>query len=185
MRLVGASGSLRAGSYNSALLRAAQKLAPDGVELIEGSIRGIPLYDGDVERDQGLPEAVVLLKDLIADSDGLMLFTPEYNNGMPGVFKNAIDWLSRPAADIERVFGGRPVAVLGASPGPFGTVMSQAAWLPVLRTLGTAPWFGGRMLVPHAGAAFDAEGRLIDEEARRRLARFVQGFVAHVADAKR
>jgi NAD(P)H-dependent FMN reductase len=128
---------------------------------------------------------VVLLKDLIADSDGLMLFTPEYNNGMPGVFKNAIDWLSRPASDIDRVFGGRPVAVLGASPGPFGTVMSQAAWLPVLRTLGTAPWFGGRMLVPHAGAAFDAEGRLIDEEARRRLARFVQGFVAHVADAKR
>ena len=128
---------------------------------------------------------MVLLKDLIADSDGLMLFTPEYNNGMPGVFKNAIDWLSRPASDIDRVFGGRPVAVLGASPGPFGTVMSQAAWLPVLRTLGTAPWFGGRMLVPHAGAAFDAEGRLIDEEARRRLARFVQGFVAHVADAKR
>lgn len=185
MRLVGVSGSLRTGSYNSALLRAAQGMTPEGVELIEGSIRGIPLYDGDVERDQGLPEAVVLLKDLIADSDGLLLFTPEYNNGMPGVFKNAIDWLSRPASDIERVFGGRPVAVLGASPGPFGTVMSQAAWLPVLRTLGTAPWFGGRMLVPHAGGAFDADGRLIDEEARRRLARFVQGFVAHVADAKR
>jgi NAD(P)H-dependent FMN reductase len=185
MRLVGVSGSLRAGSFNSALLRAAQGLTPEGVELIEGSIRGVPLYDGDVERDQGLPEAVVALKDLIADSDGLLLFTPEYNNGMPGVFKNAIDWLSRPASDIGRVFGGRPVAVLGASPGPFGTVMSQAAWLPVLRTLGTAPWFGGRMLVPHAGAAFDAEGRLIDEEARRRLARFIQGFVAHVAVAKR
>lgn len=185
MRLVGVSGSLRAGSFNSALLRAAQGLTPEGVELIEGSIRGVPLYDGDVERDQGLPEAVVALKDLIADSDGLLLFTPEYNNGIPGVFKNAIDWLSRPASDIERVFGGRPVAVLGASPGPFGTVMSQAAWLPVLRTLGTAPWFGGRMLVPHAGAAFDAEGRLIDEEARRRLARFIQGFVAHVAVAKR
>ena len=179
MRLVGVSGSLRAGSFNSALLHAAQGLTPEGVDLIEGSIRGIPLYDGDVERDQGLPEAVVALKDLIADSDGLLLFTPEYNNGMPGVFKNAIDWLSRPASDIDRVFGGRPVAVLGASPGPFGTVMSQAAWLPVLRTLGTAPWFGGRMLVPHAGTAFDGEGRLIDEEARRRLTRFVAGFVEH------
>ena len=179
MRLVGLSGSLRAASYNTALLRAAQGLTPDGVELIEGSIRGIPLYDGDVERDQGLPEAVVLLKDQIAESDGLLLFTPEYNNGMPGVFKNAIDWLSRPASDIERVFGGRPVAVLGASPGPFGTVMSQAAWLPVLRTLGTAPWFGARMLIPHAGAAFDAEGRLIDEEARRRLTRFIGGFAEH------
>ncbi|MNS01804.1 NADPH azoreductase [compost metagenome] len=179
MRLVGLSGSLRAGSYNSALLREAQGMTPPGVELVEGSIRGIPLYDGDVERDQGLPEAVVALKELIADSEGLLLFTPEYNNGIPGVFKNAIDWLSRPASDIERVFGGRPVAVLGASPGPFGTVMSQAAWLPVLRTLGTAPWFGARLLIPRAGAAFDAEGRLIDEDARRRLERFIGGFAEH------
>ena len=179
MRLVGVSGSLRAASYNSALLRAAQGMTPEGVELIEGSIRDIPLYDGDVERDQGLPEAVVALKELIADCDGLLLFTPEYNNGVPGVFKNAIDWLSRPASDIERVFGGRPVAVLGASPGPFGTVMSQAAWLPVLRTLGTAPWFGGRMLIPHAGEAFDAEGRLADEASARRLARFISGFADH------
>ncbi len=179
MRLVGVSGSLRAASYNSALLRAAQAMTPDGVELIEGSIRGIPLYDGDVERDQGLPDAVVALKELIVDCDGLLLFTPEYNNGVPGVFKNAIDWLSRPASDIERVFGGRPVAMLGASPGPFGTVMSQAAWLPVLRTLGTAPWFGGRMMVPYAGSAFDADGQLTDEDARRRLARFVNGFVEY------
>lgn len=179
MRLVGLSGSLRAGSYNSALLRAAQSMTPPGVELIESSIRDIPLYDGDVERDQGLPEAVVALKELIAGSDGLLLFTPEYNNGIPGLFKNAIDWLSRPASDIERVFGGRPVAVLGASPGPFGTVMSQAAWLPVLRTLGTAPWFGARMLIPHAGSAFDADGRLIDEDARRRLAKFIRGFADH------
>lgn len=184
MRLVGVSGSLRAASYNTALLRAAQGLTPEGVELIEGSIRGVPLYDGDVERDHGLPAAVVALKDLIADCDGLLLFTPEYNNGIPGVFKNTIDWLSRPASDIERVFGGRPVAVLGASPGPFGTVMSQAAWLPVLRTLGTAPWFGGRLLIPHADEAFDAEGGLTDEAARRRLARFVGGFVAHCRSSR-
>lgn len=179
MRLVGLSGSLRAASYNSALLREAQTRTPPGVELIAGSIRDIPLYDGDVERDQGLPEAVVALKDLIAGSDGLLLFTPEYNNGIPGVFKNAIDWLSRPASDIERVFGGRPVAVLGASPGPFGTVLSQAAWLPVLRTLGSAPWFGGRLLIPHAGAAFDADGRLVDETASRRLGVFISSFAEH------
>lgn len=179
MRLIGLSGSLRAASYNTALLRAAQGMTPAGVELIEGSIQGIPLYDGDVERDQGLPEAVVALKDLIAGSDGLLLFTPEYNHGIPGVFKNAIDWLSRPATDIERVFGGRPVAILGASPGPFGTVMSQAAWLPVLRTLGAAPWFGARLLVPHAGGAFDAEGQLIDENASRRLGVFISGFAEH------
>ncbi|WP_421731551.1 NADPH-dependent FMN reductase [Brevundimonas sp.] len=179
MRLVAVSGSLRAASYNTALLRAAQTMAPDDVEMIEASIRDIPLYDGDLERDQGLPQAVVALKDLIADCDGLLLFTPEYNSGIPGVFKNAIDWLSRPASDIERVFGGRPVAVLGASPGPLGTAMSQAAWLPVLRTLGTAPWFGGRLMVPQAAAAFDAEGNLTDPDTRRRLTRFVAGFSDH------
>lgn len=180
MRLVGLSGSLRAASYNSALLRAAQEAASPDVELIAADIRGIPLYDGDLEAEQGLPEAVVALKDLIAGCDGLMLFTPEYNNSIPGPFKNAIDWLSRPASDIGRVFGGRPVAVLGASPGPFGTMMSQAAWLPVLRTLGTAPWFGQRMLVSRAGAVFDADGRLIDDDVRQRLAAFVAGFAGHV-----
>ncbi|HCW49730.1 MAG TPA: NADPH-dependent FMN reductase, partial [Brevundimonas sp.] len=88
----------------------------------------------------------------------------------------AIDWLSRPSSDIGRVFGGRPVAVLGASPGPFGTLMSQAAWLPVLRALGAAPWFGARVMVTRAGDAFDAEGRLIDADTRRRLTAFVAGF---------
>jgi chromate reductase len=179
MRLIGISGSLRAGSYNTALLRAAQGVTPDGVELVEGSIRGIPLYDGDVERDEGLPPAVVALQDLIASADGLILFTPEYNNGVPGVFKNAIDWLSRPASDIGRVFGGRPVAVLGASPGGFGTILSQAAWLPILRTLGTAPWFEGRLMVARAGSVFDAEGALTDEDIRKRLAGFVAGFADH------
>lgn len=185
MRLVGLSGSLRAASYNSALLREAQGMTPPGVELIEASIRGIPLYDGDVERDEDLPEAVVRLKDLIAGCDGLLLFTPEYNNSIPGVFKNAIDWLSRPASDIERVFGGRPTAVLGASPGAFGTMMSQAAWLPVLRTLGAAPWFGARLLVPHAQSAFDGDGRLVDEAIRRRLEGFITGFAAHCRSVER
>lgn len=179
MKLVGISGSLRAGSYNTALLRAAQGLMPEGVELVEGSIRDIPLYDGDLERDAGIPDAVTGLKDLTAGADGLILFTPEYNNGVPGVFKNAIDWLSRPASDIARVFGGRPVAVLGASPSGFGTILSQAAWLPVLRTLGTAPWFEGRLMVARAGSAFDADGALIDDDIRKRLAGFVAGFAEH------
>ena len=179
MKLLGISGSLRAASYNTALLRAAQGMTPEGVELVAGSIRDIPLYDGDLEAESGLPAAVSRLKDQIADCDGLILFTPEYNNGLPGVFKNAIDWLSRPASDIGRVFGGRPVAVLGASPGGFGTIMSQAAWLPVLRTLGTAPWFEGRLMVARAGSVFDAEGDLIDAESKKRLERFVAGFADH------
>lgn len=182
MRLVGVSGSLRAGSYNSALLRAAQGLTPEGVDLIEGSIRGIPLYDGDVERDQGLPEAVVALKDLIADSDGLLLFTPEYNNGMPGVFKNAIDWLSRPPADIPQVFGERPFALVGASPGGFGTILSQAHWLPVLKTLGVRLWGGQKLLVSRAGRAFDGDGDLADEKMREQLADFLRGFAAFAAE---
>lgn len=179
LRLVGVSGSLRTGSYNTALLRASHALLPAGVELIEGSIQGIPLYDGDLEQAEGLPDAVIELKEVIAGCDGLILFTPEYNNAMPGVFKNAIDWLSRPASDIPRVFGARPVAILGASPGGFGTIMSQAAWLPVLRTLGAAPWFGGRLQVSRAGSAFDDEGRLTDEVVRERLAAFIAGFAAH------
>ena len=179
MRLVAVSGSLRAASYNTALLRAAQTMAPEDVEMVEASIRGIPLYDGDLERDQGLPQAVVALKDLIADCDGLLLFTPEYNSGIPGVFKNAIDWLSRPSADIARVFGGRPVAVLGASPGGFGTILSQAAWLPVLRTLGADHWAGERLMVQRAGSVFNENGELIDEAVARRLAAFVAGFAGH------
>jgi NAD(P)H-dependent FMN reductase len=103
------------------------------------SIRGIPLYDGDLEAEKGIPDAVQILKDLIASSDGLLLVTPEYNNAMPGVFKNAIDWLSRPPKDIRRVFGDRPVALMGATPGMGGTILGQNAWLPVLRTLGMRP----------------------------------------------
>lgn len=179
MKLIGISGSLRAGSYNTALLRAAQGLTPEGVALVAGSIRDIPLYDGDLEAAEGIPEAVSILKDQIADCDGLILFTPEYNNGVPGVFKNAIDWLSRPASDISRVFGGKPVAVLGASPGGFGTIMSQTAWLPILRTLETAPWFEGRLMVARAGSVFDAEGRLMDAEISKRLERFIAGFADH------
>jgi hypothetical protein len=83
-----------------------------------------------VETADEIPERVSALKEAIVAADGLLLATPEYNNSMPGVFKNAVDWLSRPPADIGRVFGGKPVAVLGASPGGFGTILSQNAWLP-------------------------------------------------------
>ena len=184
-RLVGLSGSLRKGSFNAALLRAAARSMPDGAELAIGSIRDIPLYDGDVETEQGIPAAVAALKEAIAGAEGLLLVTPEYNNGIPGVFKNAIDWLSRPASDIRRVFGGRPVAVIGASPGGFGTILAQGAWLPVLRTLGTAPWFGGRLQVSRAGNVFDAAGALVDEAIARQLRDFVAGFARFAGERAR
>lgn len=96
---------------------------------------------------------------------------------MPGVFKNAIDWLSRPPADSARVFRGKPVAIMGASPGGFGTILSQDAWLPVLRTLQTTPWWQGRLMVSHANKAIDADGKLQDDAVRQQLAAFVEGFV--------
>jgi chromate reductase len=183
IRILGISGSLRKASYNSALMRAAQRLMPEGAELIEGSIAGIPLYNGDDEAATGIPPAVQALKDRIAAADGLLLFTPEYNNSIPGVFKNAIDWTSRPPKDIGPLFGGRPVAVLGASPSGFGTILSQNAWLSVLRTLGTRPWQEGQLMVSRAGDVFDDQGRLTDDRMRERLKEFLAGFVAFVVKA--
>lgn len=181
IRLVGLAGSLRKGSFNRALLHAAVTLVPEGVELAPAGIEGVPVYDGDLEAAEGVPEAVARLKDLVAGADGLILFTPEYNNSMPGAFKNAVDWMTRPPADSARVFQGRPVAVVGASPGGFGTVLSQNAWLPVLRTLGTRPWFEGRLMVSRASSVFDADGALTDAKIRDQLAGFLAGFAAFAA----
>ena len=177
-KLVGLSGSLRAASFNTGLLRAAAELVPEGSSLTVATPEGIPLYNADLEREAGMPEAVERLKAQIIAADALLLATPEYNNGIPGVLKNAIDWLSRPPSDMARVFAGRPVAVIGASPGGLGTVLAQAAWLPVLRTLGTRPWFGGRLMVSRAGGVFDAEGALTDPAVKKMLGDYLAGFVA-------
>jgi chromate reductase len=180
IRILGISGSLRAGSYNTALLRTAQALAGPDIGLEAVTLHGIPLYDGDLEQNEGLPAPVVELKERIVASDGVLLVTPEYNNGIPGVFKNAIDWLSRPASDIPRVFGDRPFAVIGASPGGFGTVLAQNGWLPVLKTLGTRHWSGGRLLVSHARQVFDERGETQDEALRKQLGDFLRGFASFV-----
>lgn len=179
--IVGISGSLRAGSYNTALLRAAVELAPAGLRIEVASIREIPLYDGDVEAQSGIPLAVATLKDRIAAAAGLLLVTPEYNQSIPGVFKNAIDWLSRPGKDIARVFGDKPVGLIGATPGGGGTRLSQTAWLPVLRTLGTAPWFGKQLYVAGASQAFDAEGKLVEAKIEQLLSEYLEGFSEFVA----
>jgi chromate reductase, NAD(P)H dehydrogenase (quinone) len=145
-QLLGISGSLRKGSFNTALLRAAAEMLPAETTPDVRTLHGVPLYDADLETSTGIPPMVAALKDAFAAADGVVLSTPEHNNSIPGVFKNGIDWLSRPPADVPRMFAGKCIAVIGASAGGFGTILSQNAWLPVLRTLGTRPWFGSKLL---------------------------------------
>jgi chromate reductase, NAD(P)H dehydrogenase (quinone) len=182
--IVGLCGSLRQASFNGMLLEAlAAATAPEATIEI-ASIREIPLYNWDVEAGEGIPEPVQALKNRIAGAHGLLIVTPEYNNSIPGVLKNAIDWLSRPPADIRRVFGGRPVAIAGATPGLGATSLSQAAWLPVIRTLGMRPWFEGRLGIASAGKVFDSGGNIVDDAIRERVRTFAQGFARFVAESR-
>lgn len=183
--LVGFSGSLRQASYNTALLRAAGAMLPANAVLVILSIRAFPLYNADDEAAHGIPPEVAQTKDAIAAADGLLIATPEYNNGIPGVTKNVIDWLSRPPSDTGRVFAGKPVALMGASPGNFGTILSQNAWLAVLRTLRAQLWSGGRLVVPQAASVFDASGEIVSESVREQLRAFMAGFVEFVRAQER
>jgi chromate reductase len=178
--IIGLCGSLRAGSLNRRLLTACAPLMPAPFEVEIAGIDGIPLYDGDVEARDGLPPPVRALKERIAASAGLLIVSPEYNNGIPGPLKNAIDWLSRPASDIPRVFGGRAVGVIGASPGRFGTLSAQQAWLPVLRALGAAPYVGSLLMVGAAHTVFADDGRLTDTGTLERARAYMTGYAAFV-----
>lgn len=168
------SGSLRKASFNAGLLRAAADLAPEGTRIEIGSIAEVPLYNGDIETAEGLPAAVLTLQAQLQAADGLLLVTPEYNNGIPGVFKNAIDWMSR--GEGLKLFVGKPVAVIGASPGGFGTILAQNHWLPVLRTLKCDFWAEGRLMVSRAGGLFDDAGNLTDDKTREMLGAYIKGF---------
>jgi chromate reductase, NAD(P)H dehydrogenase (quinone) len=183
--IIGISGSLRKGSYNTALLHAAARCAPEGTQITPATLHGIPLYDGDLEDAEGVPAAVTALQDAIAAADGLILVTPEYNGTIPGVLKNAMDWLTRPAGAADRVFQGKPTALIGATPGGFGTVLSQNHWLPVLRALGVRPYFEGRLLVSRAHTVFDAEGALTDPKVEEQLRDFLRGFGDAIGTAGR
>jgi NAD(P)H-dependent FMN reductase len=182
--LIGIAGSLRRGSFNAALLRAAATLMPDGASLTIHSIEDIPLYNADHETADGIPEPVTILKNAIAASHGLLIATPEYNNSIPGVLKNAIDWLTRPPDDIKRVFRGRPVALIGASAGGYGTILSQNAWLPVLRTLRADFWSEGRLLVSRAQNVVAENGEISDEKTLEQLRTFVNGFAEFAASIR-
>ncbi|MBV8605189.1 MAG: NAD(P)H-dependent oxidoreductase [Pelomonas sp.] len=183
-RILALSGSLRRDSLNTRLLRAARELAPAGVELDVRTLHGIPVYDGDVEA-QGLPEAVKELGAAITAADALLISTPEYNHSIPGVLKNGLDWISRPSGSGARIFGGKPTAVIGATPGGAGTLRAQDALLHVLRAFGSAVWFGPWFTLSHADRLFDADGRLSDAATREQLGKHLAGFAAFVKHQQR
>ena len=167
LNLVALSGSLRTGSYNTALLRALPELAPSTLSFSLHTVAGIPVYNGDDEDAHGLPEAVVALRNAIRGSDGLIIATPEYNNGIPGPLKNALDWCSRPPS--PHGLDGIPVAILGASDGMFGTARAQHALRQTLVALNAPTFTIPQMLVGRAQDKIDASGRLTDELTRKFL----------------
>lgn len=178
MKLLAISGSLRQASFNTALAHALATRTPPGVSLDVATLHGIPLYDGDLEQDSGIPEAVEALRHRIQRSDGLILSTPEYNGGMPGVFKNALDWLTRPPETMAETFSGKPTALCGATPGGLGTTLAQAGSLVMLRQLKVA-LFPEHLRVSNAGDALGEGGP--DERTARQVDRWLSGF-AEFAD---
>jgi chromate reductase, NAD(P)H dehydrogenase (quinone) len=173
LRVVGIAGSLRRASYNKALLRAAQELAPERLRIETHEIAEVPLFNEDVEA-AGVPPAVAALREAIAAADGLLIATPEYNHGTPGVMKNTIDWLSRPPR--RSVLSGKPTAVMGASPGTTGTARGQSQLRQAFVFTNTPAMLQPEVLVGRAHERFDAEGHLTDEKVRSYLVMFLERF---------
>lgn len=175
LRILALAGSLRRASWNRRLLQAAATLAPAGttVEVCD-ALAAVPLFDEDLELAAPAgPPGVRALRRAIEAADGLVIATPEYNHALPGVLKNALDWLSRDS----QVLGDRPVAVLGASSGPWGTRLAQASLRQVLHTCGALVMPSPTLFVAHAAERFDADGALADAATREALQRFMGAFV--------
>jgi chromate reductase len=176
VRIIGISGSLRKASFNSAALRAATELAPEGMQIETFDLAPIPLYNEDV-RAQGFPAPVEALREAIRSADGLLLVTPEYNYSVPGVLKNAIDWVSRPP---EQPFDGKPIAIMGASPGTLGTARAQYALRQSFVFLNGLLLNQPEVMIARAAERFDESGRLTDENTRRFIRRLLESFQAWV-----
>lgn len=174
--IIAISGSLRKGSFNTALLHALKKEAPADCHMEIVSIEAIPLYNFDVEEASGVPAIVEALKEKIATADGLLISSPEYNHSIPGVLKNALDWLTRPPKEVERVFHHRKVGIVGASPSGFGTVFAQTAWLPILRYLKVQPFFAQPLFVSQANQSFDEKGKVVNDELHTLIKRYMADF---------
>lgn len=170
IHVLGMAGSLREASYNRALLRAAISVAPEAMQIDVFDLIDLPLYNGDVEA-QGDPEAVAALKAAIHSADAVLIVTPEYNQGLPAVTKNAIDWASRPPR--PQAWDGKPVVIMGATPGRLGTVSAQRSLRETLAAVNARVMPQSRILVAGAGTVFQ-DGELVDEPTRERLALFMQ-----------
>jgi chromate reductase len=174
VRVLGIAGSLRRASYNRGLLRAAVEVAPPEVELVTFDLRPVPLYDGDVEAE-GDPEPVRLLKEQVAAADALLVVTPENNYSIPGVLKNAIDWASRPPQWALR---HKPVALMGATPGGFGTVRAQLALRQVFVFTDSYVLPKPEVWVSRAREHFDEDGNLTDDAIRPELRGLLSALAA-------
>jgi chromate reductase len=163
IRVLGISGSLRKGSYNTSLLRAAAEMLPEGMTLETFDLSPIPIYNEDV-RSQGFPPSVEDLRTRIAAADALLIATPEYNYSVPGVLKNAIDWASRPP---DQPMNGKALAIMGASPGMLGTARAQMHLRQICVFLNLLPVNKPEVLVARAHEKIDAEGKVHDETTRK------------------
>ena len=177
IRILGISGSVRSGSHNTSLLRAAAQSLPSGVELeVYDGLRDLPAYDADLDVDPA-PESVTKLRDAIAGADGVLIATPEFNGSIPGVLKNALDWASRPFPD--NALRGKPTMVVGASTGLFGAVWAQAETRKVLGVIG-ADVLDGELPVGQAHGAFGDDGHLLEPDLRTALEELLGVLAARV-----
>ncbi|MDX1591891.1 MAG: NADPH-dependent FMN reductase [Balneolaceae bacterium] len=173
MNILAFAGSLRKDSYNKSLLRAARDLAPAGMTIKIFDLEGIPLYNADVEKN-GDPERVAEFKKAIRDADGILIASPEYNHGMTGITKNALDWASRPPKDMP--INAKPVGILGASPGITGTARSQDQLRQSLKSVGAYCMASPEFLLFRAHEKFSSEGELTDEKTREFLEKYLGSF---------
>lgn len=180
-RILALPGSLRRGSYNRRLLEAAARIAPPGVQIdVHDALAAVPLFDEDLESSSaGGPDGVRRLRAAVAAADGLLIATPEYNQSLPGVLKNAIDWLSRPAP--EEVLAGKPVAIAGVSSGRWGTRLAQAALRQTLAATESRVMPAPMLFVRDAGQLFDAaDGQLYDAATIESLQALLQAFAGWI-----
>jgi NAD(P)H-dependent FMN reductase len=188
VHILGLGGSLRIGSWNRMLLEEAAGFASSAgieIDLTKLDLVGtLPLFNQDLQTPGEIPSGVDELKDALRAADGLLIATPEYNWGIPGFLKNAIDWASRPNSDNPQVFGDLPVVVIGTG-GASGTRNAQTAWISVFRYLKMRPWFGRYMFLDRARERFDDAGHLTDEMVRKELEMLVSEFAAHCVEQPR